>query len=51
MARVIVRWGFIPLVVVVVLAGVFVGRIIESIAVAAVVFTVGTYVRRWVAAS
>ena len=50
MARVIARWGFIPLVLVVILAGVFVDRVIESIALAAVVFTVGTYVRRWVAA-
>ena len=50
MARVIARWGFIPLVLVVILAGVFVDRVIESIALAAVVLTVGTYVRRWVAA-
>lgn len=50
MARVIARWGFIPLVLTVILAGIVVDRIIESIAVAAVVFTVGTYVRRWVAA-
>ncbi len=50
MARVIARWGFIPLILVVILAGVFVGRVIESIAVAAVLFAIGTYVRRWVAA-
>jgi hypothetical protein len=50
MSRVIARWGFIPLVVGVVLAGVVVDRVIESIALAAIVFTVGTYVRRWVAA-
>jgi hypothetical protein len=50
MSRVIARWGFIPLVVGVILAGVVVDRVIESIALAAVVFTVGTYVRRWVTA-
>ncbi len=50
MARFIARWGFIPLVLVVILAGAFVGRVIESIAVAAVLFTIGTYVRRLVAA-
>ena len=50
MARVIVRWGFIPVVVVVILAGVIVGRVIEAIAVASVLFALGTYIRRWVAA-
>jgi hypothetical protein len=49
-ARVIVRWGFIPVVLVVIVAGVIVGRVIEAIAVASVLFAVGSYVRRWVAA-
>ena len=50
MTRVIVRWGFIPAVLAVILAGVIVGRVIEAIAVASVLFAIGTYVRRWVAA-
>lgn len=50
MARVIVRWGFIPAVVAVILAGVIVGRVIEAIAVSSVLFVVGTYLRRWFAA-
>lgn len=50
MARVIVRWGFVPAVVAAIVAGVILGRVIESIAVASVLFAVGTYVRRWVAA-
>jgi hypothetical protein len=48
--RFLVRWGFVPAVVVVILAGVLIGRVIESIAVACVLFAIATYVRRWVAA-
>ncbi len=51
MGRVVARWGFIPLVLVVVLAGIFVGRVIEAIAVACVVFAIGTWLRRLVPAT
>jgi hypothetical protein len=50
MARVLVRWGFVLAALIVILAGVVVGRVIEAIAVASVLFVIATYVRRWVAA-
>ncbi len=50
MARFAARWAFVPAVVVAILAGVVVGRMIEAFAVACVLFVIGTYIRRLVAA-
>ena len=50
MARFAVRWGFVPALLAVIVAGVIVGRIVEAFAVACVLFAIGTYVRRLVAA-
>lgn len=50
MARFAARWVIVPAVLVAILAGVIVGRVVEAIAVACVLFAIGTYVRRLVAA-
>ncbi len=44
----LVRWAAVPLVVIVVIAGVVAGRVIEAVAVAAVLVAVWRIVRGWI---